>query len=189
MSIRLMTEVWQRLDCSGNRLLTALALADIASDNGDRIYPGVQSLADKTRQDRRQVQRHLSFFKKVGWIEQKSSGKGGRSLATRYRINPEWVKGGKLPLFPDVKRAANTTERAAFRTETAVVQPPDPSGSINNLKKRAREIPKGSGASDETKKRAVMGYWQSLAVGQRTATTIAMLSGASVEDVERWRPQ
>ena len=59
MSIRTMDRVWKNSIQSGGKLLLLLAIADFANDDG-MAYPGIDTLAEKTRQSRRTVQRQLS---------------------------------------------------------------------------------------------------------------------------------
>lgn len=100
-----MAKVWERLDCGGQDLLLALALADFADDDGGNVFPSVETLAAKTRQSARTVQRQLSEFRRVTWllVEVPESLAGGRGRSVRYRINPTWLKGDSLSWFADRK--------------------------------------------------------------------------------------
>lgn len=55
MSIAVMTHVWKHSQQKGSYLLTLLAIADYADDNG-RAYPSIKTLAAKTRLSERNVQ-------------------------------------------------------------------------------------------------------------------------------------
>ena len=72
MSIRVMTHVMTHVwDCgqyNGSKLLLLLALADFAHDDGGNVYPSVDTLAQKTRCDRRTVQRNLRQLEGEGAI-------------------------------------------------------------------------------------------------------------------------
>lgn len=59
MSVRVMTAVFDRYPNGGGEMLTALALADHASDDGTRVFPGIKALAEKTRQRFAQTKRTL----------------------------------------------------------------------------------------------------------------------------------
>ena len=59
MSIRTMERVWRNSRQAGGKLLLLLAIADFANDNG-MAYPGIDTLAEKTRQSRRTIQRQLA---------------------------------------------------------------------------------------------------------------------------------
>lgn len=91
MSIKISSMVWERYPAGGCELLTALAYADHAHDNGTNIRPSVAYIARKTRQSERSVQRHLAQMKKSGWLLTVRYAKGGRNFATEYRVNPLWI--------------------------------------------------------------------------------------------------
>jgi Helix-turn-helix domain len=56
MSIKVMTYVWDHSRHKGTELLTLLALADCAHDDGTQAYPSIAFLAKKTRMKVRNVQ-------------------------------------------------------------------------------------------------------------------------------------
>lgn len=91
MSVRVMSLVWERYPAGGSELLLMLALADFASDDGDRIYPSVATLSKKVRQSERNVQRLLRKLVKSGLLEIVGNEHGGKGLATRYHIPIERV--------------------------------------------------------------------------------------------------
>jgi len=76
VSIRLMTAVWSTDMPSAGRKLVALALADIADDEG-RCWPSVRHIARKCSMDERSVQRHLRDLEREGLIERQD--RPGRS--------------------------------------------------------------------------------------------------------------
>jgi hypothetical protein len=90
MSIKLMTLVFDRYPKGGNERVLALALADNAADDGTRIWPSVATLAHKTLQSERNVQRQLKAMVASGWLLLVSA-KAGRS--NQYAINPAWIAG------------------------------------------------------------------------------------------------
>jgi len=92
-----MSAVWERFPQGGSLLLTALAIADHASDDGTRVYPAVDALAIKTRQSGRTIQRQLRELEAMGWLllVRESSGKPGDTRD--YRICPQWIRGETLP--------------------------------------------------------------------------------------------
>jgi hypothetical protein len=195
MSIKLMTQVWQRLNCSGGELLLALALADIADDDGDRIYPSVSTLALKTRQSDRQVQRQLKKFRSLTWLQVKKSMKGGRSKTTRYRINPVWINGDNLSPFPDrpmPERVTFETERVTSETlKGDIAMSPDPSLSIREPKsaRKTQSVSRSQKENPETEKlrRKIRDYLRDLSKTDygRNPNVIATLVGCSVEEVQR----
>jgi hypothetical protein len=130
MSIDLITMVRRRLDVSHGELLVAVELADAANDDGEGISVGVQRIADRSRQDERTVQRQLKRLREVGWLEIVEQGGmvGGRGRATRYRINPAWVRGDILPGFPDFEPKYYRKEKGDDLSPLASEQPGDKSG-------------------------------------------------------------
>lgn len=95
MSIEVMSQVTQRYPGGGGELLVALALADNAAPDGQRIYPSVDDLAKRARLDRRTVQRHIRKMVTCGWLILVSANSGRRGDTNRYRISPEWLAGGE----------------------------------------------------------------------------------------------
>ena len=90
MSIRVMTHVWDCGQYNGSKLLLLLALADFAHDDGANVYPSVDTLAQKTRCDRRTVQRNLRQLEGEGAILLVRPG----DAAWPSRVS---VRGGILP--------------------------------------------------------------------------------------------
>lgn len=87
MSIQVITLVWRKFPHGGAKLLTMLALADWASDDGGRIYPSIATLADKIRMSHRQTHRIINELVGDGWLENLTpENKGGRRGSNRYRI-------------------------------------------------------------------------------------------------------
>ena len=81
---------------SASELLLATKLADNASDEGTNIYPAVSTLAERTRQSERTVQRQLKHMVDMGWLElvreARGGGRGGdRGFPRVYRISPVWM--------------------------------------------------------------------------------------------------
>ncbi len=70
MSIKVMSWVWENSTVQGGELLVLLAMADHANDAGERIFPSVDSLRQKARLSRRQVQRILRGLEESGQIRQ-----------------------------------------------------------------------------------------------------------------------
>lgn len=115
MSIRVMNAVFERYPNGGGEMLLALALADHASDDGSRVYPGVRALAEKTRQSERTVQYQLRRMQESGWLILVGQGNGGRSMHAEYRISLDWIKGADIAPFQkgatdDVKGAIDDTK-------------------------------------------------------------------------------
>jgi hypothetical protein len=90
MSVKVMAIIWDNFDGGGGELLTALALADHADHEGGSIFPAVRSVAKKTRQSERTVQRHIQTMLQSDWlrITHRSFGRGQTIC---YRIPIERV--------------------------------------------------------------------------------------------------
>lgn len=96
MSIKVMTDVWAYADCKGSELLILLALADFSDDNGENIYPSMQTLAQKSRMSDKQARRVVQNLVKLNLIEIVEQGgwQRGRNRANSYRIRLENIHGG-----------------------------------------------------------------------------------------------
>jgi Helix-turn-helix domain len=84
MSMRIMTQVWERSQHKGSELLLMLAIADNANDQG-LAYPSTKTLAKKTRLSNRQVQRLIRVVTRSRELEV-SVGIGPRGC-NEYRIH------------------------------------------------------------------------------------------------------
>lgn len=117
MSVAMMTEVFKRYPNGEGEMLLALALADHADSNGEHIWPYISSLADKTRQSERSVQRQLRKMEEDGWLIRVSTKKIGRGQTVEYRINPSWIKGDILSPFTEEKGCHSEHERVTSTTQ------------------------------------------------------------------------
>jgi hypothetical protein len=96
----------------------ALALGNFANEEGRNIYPSVETMAEKSRQDVRSVQRHLKRMLESEWLFLVRPG-GGRGRPAVYRINPRWIAGEDLPLI-GVKKGDTVTMVGQNKTVTPV---------------------------------------------------------------------
>jgi len=85
MSIRVMSKVWDSAPYSEDTLLTFLALADWADDDG-HCFPGIQQIAGKSRQCERNAQRCIKRLVEDGFLVVINPG-GGRGNRPKYQIN------------------------------------------------------------------------------------------------------
>lgn len=86
MSIKIMQEVWDRAPVDQGSLLVLLALADSADEESRTCYPGVPSLAKKSRLKDRQVRNCLRSLRDLGLIEvQRNASPVKTNL---YRLTP-----------------------------------------------------------------------------------------------------
>lgn len=108
MSLRVLTLVWDRFPEGGSKLLTMLALADWAGDDGGRIYPSIPTLAAKIRLSERQAMRVLQELASDLWITNLTPDNlGGRGQKSRFKINIETLTNCH-PLYR--KRVTNPSE-------------------------------------------------------------------------------
>lgn len=129
MSVKIMSMVFERYPTGGGEMLLALALADHAHDDGRHIFPSVETLARKTRQSERTVQRLLRKMTKVGWLIPVKNIFGGRGKAAEYRISADWIKGDNLSPFQNKgdKRGQKRVTNEVIKGDIAVS--PQPSES------------------------------------------------------------
>lgn len=96
--------VFDRYPAGGGEMILALKLADHAHDDGTHIFPGIASLAEKTRQSERAVQYQLRSMEKSGWLILVGQAKGGRGKSREYRINPDWINGADIAPIVDKEK-------------------------------------------------------------------------------------
>lgn len=99
-----MSLVWKYSRADGSALLTALAIADFADDDG-RAYPSVPTLARKTRTSDRTVRYALTHLRDLGELQvDESAGPRGCNV---YRIMLDHLLAGPA-VSAGVKGAANS---------------------------------------------------------------------------------
>ena len=87
MSIEVISRVWRKYPGGGAKLLTMLALADWASDDGGNIFPSIKTLAYKIRMSERQTRRVLRELETEGFIKNLTpENVGGPGKSNRYQI-------------------------------------------------------------------------------------------------------
>lgn len=116
MSIKIMSLVWEHYPTGGGELLTALAYADHAHDDGTSIRPSIAYMARKTRQSERTIQMHLVAMRRAEWMLTVRHAAGGRGRATEYRINPAWIANPAefAPFIDLLKRVQERAKRGAI---------------------------------------------------------------------------
>src|SRR4030095_1206178 len=85
MSVKVMARVWAHSKCSGTELVTVLALADWADDEG-WSWPSLPKLAQKVRLGVRQLCKVLNDIEQHTGEIQRERSSGGRNKRTRYRV-------------------------------------------------------------------------------------------------------
>lgn len=135
-----MSLVWERAPYSSGSLLVLLALADWSNEEGIS-WPSMETLATKTRIERRSAQRIVRQLESDGYIKIEEGG--GRGKQHRYIIQIETMTNCR-PLveketathvspfsaekgdISNTKRATFNAERATFETQTVTPTSPDP---------------------------------------------------------------
>jgi hypothetical protein len=85
MSVKVMARVWAHSKCSGTELVTVLALADWADDDG-WCWPSLPKLAIKTRVTVSQLCKILTAIEQQTGEVYRERSTGGRNRRTRYRV-------------------------------------------------------------------------------------------------------
>lgn len=132
-----MSLVWDASKAEGGALLLMLAIADHCHDDGTGAWPAIASLAQKTRQSDRHVQRLLLQLEASG--ELKIIKGGGRSNTNEYHII---LKGDIL----SVKRVTSCPQRVTSDpVKGDIAMSPDPSGTVSepslNRRRESAEHP------------------------------------------------
>lgn len=123
--------------------MLALALADNAHDDGTRIFPSVETMAQKSRQSVRAVQMHLRAMIASGWLLKVRNG-GGRGVYAEYRISPTWLKGAEIAPFQ------NPAEVAPFTPENPAEVAPFQARKGCNLRQERVQNDAQKGAKQRT---------------------------------------
>ncbi len=94
MSLLVTGLVWKHADVGQTALLVLLAMADIADDKGEEIWPAMETLAAKARCDVRTVRRVLRYLESEeggAFIAQVEAASGRPGRFNAWRINLEKV--------------------------------------------------------------------------------------------------
>ncbi|CAJ0691631.1 helix-turn-helix domain-containing protein [Ralstonia holmesii] len=90
MSLRAMTQVWDRFPRGGSHMLVALALADWCDDDGRSLYPSIKKVAAKCRLSAVQARRIVHDLIEDGYLEVIGNAAGGAPGCSRrylFRID------------------------------------------------------------------------------------------------------
>jgi hypothetical protein len=123
MSMRMMTQVWERSEHKGSELLLMLAIADNANDQGI-AYPSTKTLAKKTRLDHRHTRRLLRILERSGELTI-SIGTGPHGC-NEYRIALSTLstgRGGKMPRGAISSGAYRTKRGGRPRPPNLILKP------------------------------------------------------------------
>lgn len=134
MSIKLMSLVWDS-PLPMTEKFVALALADFADDEGNRIYPSVKTLAVKVGKSERAIQYNLRRLISRGILEAVSGENGGRGNTVHYRMHADRLaspvedrKGDKVAPFTEAVEG----ERVQLSTQRVQPASPDPLRTIRS---------------------------------------------------------
>ena len=154
-----MSAVFDRYPAGGGEMLLALALADVARDDGRlMINDSLPELARKTRQTERGVRGQLRRMEAIGWLRVVHASDGGRGRASVYAIDAGWINGGELQAHPansETRNEATANPEAGSgfakpETRNAATRNPEPgSGAYRPLKPNT-EIPPNPPRGGET---------------------------------------
>lgn len=91
MSVRVMAMVWAAPLGGASLKLVMLKLADVAAEDGTRVYPSIQRIASETALSERTVQTAMRELREAGLIT--LIREGGGKYANEYRINIDVLEG------------------------------------------------------------------------------------------------
>ena len=129
MSIKLMSLVWDS-ELPTDEKFVALALADFADDDGNRIYPSVSTIARKVGKSERQVQRTLSKLKRSRLLTPVSGEAGGRGNTVHYHMDVNRLGGKGVNMSPFTE--PESVERVTYATQRVTPTSPDPSRTTSS---------------------------------------------------------
>ncbi len=120
-----MTRVWESAEVAGGDLLVLLALADHSDEKGV-CWPGIDSLAQKSRMTPRHVKRIVKKLREGGFLDvEQNAGEHGTN---RYRI----TVGGDAHVTSDkLSRVTSQTQRGDI-CSTKGVTPMSPESSLES---------------------------------------------------------
>lgn len=120
MSIEIMQEVWKHAPVDQGSLLILLALADSADEKSRTCYPGMDSLAKKSRLSRRQVITCIQNLEKLGIIEVRRYGSPIKTNLYKIRRPELWL----------LEACAKTSHGRCEAHFTSDVKPTSPEPSV-----------------------------------------------------------
>ena len=87
MSVRIMSEVFERSKTQGNARLVLLSLADTCSDEGV-CFPSIKTIAKKANISEETTRKFLHAFEKIGLVEaEERFSPVGRRTSNTYKLN------------------------------------------------------------------------------------------------------
>lgn len=119
MSIDVMTLVWRRAPYQGNTLLALLALADWSDDEGVS-WPAVLTLAKKSRQSERNMQRVLHSLQRDGFLKIVER----KNTSSKYTINLHRLSGCQIVIPVKSRKSSDKVSEIAGQDVTLYVNEP-----------------------------------------------------------------
>lgn len=116
MSVKVMTQVFEEADCSGNDRIVLLVLADHAADDGSGAYPSQGTIARKARITDRTVRDCLRRLTATGYIKAVKKRSTG---VVEYRVLP-----------PAESAAADLSDRQPAADKPSISSESSPEGEL-----------------------------------------------------------
>jgi hypothetical protein len=185
MSIKIMSLVWEHSKAKGSVLLTLLAIADYAHDDGTKAFPSIETLAAKTRMSTRQTQYNIRALEEMGEITVHQNR--GRSNVNVYQVMIQNMQSLHVSESGTVQDATEKAQSATEKAQPIAPNPLDPSinhqlpidrGSMTYT--QAFETFWKSYPSQGSNKKQAYEAWKRLKPD--AATQAAMMAG-----LERWK--
>ena len=138
MSVRIMSEVFERSKTQGNARLVLLSLADTCSDEGV-CFPSIKTIAKKANISEETTRKFLHAFEKIGLVEaEERFSSVGRRTSNTYKLNLNKV--GDDELTKDVIYLA--IPKSKHRTSDGMNQfTPSPSNPVHTTHPMNQFIP------------------------------------------------
>jgi DNA-binding transcriptional MocR family regulator len=150
-------------------------LAWFADDKGERIWPSVRTLAERTGMGRRTVQKILRELEREGAIQALGSRLGGRHRTTRYRMVLAWFEAA----CKETKGERHDAERANGSAEKG--EPRAPEQKEHEYEKYSKS-PSNEGKTDPTRAYEQQRTLQAARSLAKNKSFPHHLSGAKLQD-------
>jgi len=136
LSIKVMSWVWDNAPVEGTELLTLLVIADHAAEDGTDSWPGVPTIARKTRRSERRVQEAIKALAAKGLIDVEVNAGGNAKTPDQRRPNRYAVKmRGVKPASPQAPNRGEVERESGVRSAA-----PYPSLDQPSKNKRVDEL-------------------------------------------------
>lgn len=96
MSVRILSEVFEKSETSGNARLVLIALADCASDEGS-CWPSLRKISKMSKVSSETARKYLHAFEAIGLLDvEERFDRKGRRTSNIYNINTDKLGSDKL---------------------------------------------------------------------------------------------